>query len=58
MGTPPFCYGKVRAGAEAQGAVLRAQGKSPALLFQMSNLKIILFLFPFFKIKNMQVVIL
>jgi len=32
MGTPPFCYGKIGAGAEAQSAELRAQGKTPALL--------------------------
>jgi hypothetical protein len=33
MKTPPFCLGKVRAGAEAQSVVLRAQGKTPALFF-------------------------
>jgi hypothetical protein len=26
MSTPPFCYGKVRAGIVAQSSVLRAQG--------------------------------
>jgi len=34
MGTPPFCYGKVGAGVEAQSGELRAQGKTPALFFQ------------------------
>jgi len=34
MATPPFCLGQVGAGAEAQSGELRAQGKTPALLFQ------------------------